>query len=436
MSIKYFKEFQKRVTGDPQTYYQDYLKVKEKLEKSTAIYQDEFVQFLYQPFFLSEKDLLRLKRFANNLTTILKKVIKEYKKNPEFRQEFMYSKLMEKLVLHNPGYEIDFPMARYDLFYSFAGDIKLCELNADGTSAMNEVMVLQDLIANSKALTNDNYRQYELFYTWIEALLHNYKQFSAKNKAKPTIAIMDFAGEGTIYEFIEFQNRLIAQGYPTIICDPRQLEYKKRKLYYRDKQIDLIYRRATTARLLEEADDIQDFIQAYLEGAVCVVGGLVSQIIHNKILFAVLHQEKTVSFLTEQEISFIKKHIPYTVVFNKKLVPILLKEKDKYILKPFDQYASHGVYVGQDYTNEKWQEIITNIKQAYLVQEFIKIPQIELLTVKDEKLLFEKYGSLLSLYMYNQKLSGFYTRVGRKNIIGSIVEAFTVPNYVMEEKGD
>lgn len=37
-------------------------------------------------------------------------------------------------------------------------------------------------------------------------------------------------------------------------------------------------------RLVEEAGQIGDFLTAYREGAVCVVGGLVSQLVHNKVL--------------------------------------------------------------------------------------------------------------------------------------------------------
>ncbi len=436
----FFKEFQKRIEADPQRYYQDYLKVKERVNNSSAIYKGKPVDFLYQPFFLMEKDIKRLEDLTGTLSGILKKVIREYRCNPDFRSYFPFPSLMEKLILQDPGYKNEFPMARFDFFYTFRGEGKFCELNADGSSAMNEARVFQKVIRNSEALTGLEVRDFELFYSWLEALIENYKEFNDGIDDKPNIAIVDFKGEGTVYEFKEFQQRFNERGYKTIICDPGELEYRDGKLYYHDLEIKLVYRRATTIRMTEKADKIEDFIRAYQEGAVCVVGGFVSQIIHNKIIFAILHDEGKVPFLSREERLFIKKHIPYTAVFSysdQKMVSELVNRKDKYVLKPFDKAASHGVYIGRDYTDKEWQELIDEIKgDNYLMQEFIQIPQLKMATVDRGEIYFEDYGYLIGIFMYNQVLSGLYTRVSRENIIGAIVECFTVPDFVVTEDGD
>ena len=189
---------------------------------------------------------------------------------------------------------------------------------------------------------------------------------------------------------------------------------------------------------MDNCEHIGDFIKAYKEKSVCVVGGMRSQIIHNKMIFAVLHDKEKVNFLTDEEHEFIEKHIPYTCVFDKNNVNIknmLVELKDKYVLKPFDRYSGKGVYMGADFEYKDWTSIIDKIPDnAYIVQEFCEIPTIDMLTITDNKeLYFEKYGYLVGVFMYNGEFKGLYTRVGRKNVIAAAGESLTIPNFIMKE---
>jgi len=428
----------KTFTKDMDKYCFDYLEMKDKVKNSTAIYRGEPVSFLYQALFFSEEEYMQLEGFLAEMISILNKVILEYKENTKFRKGFNFSEFLEELILVDPGYQYYFPIGRFDIFYKENGDHVFCELNTDGSSAMNEVRVIQEGIKNSQIISDifedsDVPTGFELFYSWIDELINNYKEFNHGIDDRPNIAIVDFTGDGTIYEFKEFQKRFTDKGYKAFICDPRELIYKNSILYYKDYPIKLIYRRATTNRILEKALDISDFLSAYREGAVCVVGGFVSQIVHSKNLFAILHDNNKNSFLTEKERDFIKRHIPYTRILDftdDKLIKQILDNKDKWILKPFDQYAGKGVYAGKDFSQDEWKKIIDMIKgRDYILQEFINIPRMEMLNL-EENTKIEKFTYLIGLFSYNNKLAGLYTRAGRKNIIGSIAESFTVPNFI------
>lgn len=433
--------FRKIIEEKPKKYYNDFLRGVENVSNSTAIYKGEPVDFLYQGLFFSEEEYIGLKGLLLELNSILKKVVIEYKNNSRFREYFPFDKLLEELILIDPGYENDFPMGRFDIFYKSDGNHIFCELNTDGASAMNEVRVIQDFILNSLIINemkdqNLDFKGFELFYTWISAIINNYKEFNNGIDDKPNIAIIDFKGEGTEYEFREFQKRFLEKGYKTFICDPRELKYIKGNLYYNDNLIKLVYRRATTIRLLEEASDINDFLTAYRDGAICVVGGLVSQIIHNKVLFAILHDFKKVSFLDKRDKEFIKKHIPFTKIIdfaNQKMIKNIVENKNNWILKPFDQFAGKGVFAGRDFGQDQWKRILDNIKgEDYILQKFIDIPKMVMANLVDD-CKFEEFGFLLGLFSYNNKLTGLYTRVGRKNIIGSIAESYTVPNFIYKD---
>ncbi|MGI6096512.1 MAG: glutathionylspermidine synthase family protein [Dethiobacteria bacterium] len=440
-----FQLFAERVAANPQLYYNDYQLRKVMVRRSSAWYKGRPVDFLYQPMFFTSADLECFEHLTSSLTRILLQVIDRYRQDPVFRTYFAFPPLMEELIMAEPGYEAKFPIARFDLFYQGKDEFKFCELNADGTSSMNEVRVLHDVFKGSaiaKDLQKEGYSffDYELFDTWAKTLISYYHEFKSKHHGEhtsyiPKIAIVDFEGEGITSEFFVFQECFRRQGYTTIICDPRELRYRSGSLYCGRQKIDLVYRRATTARLVAEASDIKDFLQAYLDQAVCVVGGFVSQIIHNKKIFAILHDQQKTSFLSKRDRKFIEKHIPYTFCLRgntQEQLERILENKDKLVLKPFDLFAGRGVYLGCDYSFDEWEKLIYQVLgKDYLVQELCSLLQRKMLTIEDKKIYFENYKYMLGLFMYNQKFSGIYTRVGRKNMIAAVQESFTLPNFIV-----
>lgn len=437
-----FKLFRDSVLANPTVYLNDYLDVKERVDTSPAQYRGEPVDFLYQPMFFTEGDIKMLEGLSVRLVGILKKAIAEYRLNPDFRAAFNYPLIMEELALCDPGYDLDFPIARFDLFYPYNDKAKFCEFNTDGTSSMHESMVLHQIFSKSKALSafNDDFSFYdfELIDSWVECLFENYVKFSGTKSQTPNVAIMDFEGEGTLSEFFEFKRRIEALGCKTVICDPRELRYRGNKLYFNDLKIDLIYRRAVTARLVDEAASIQDLIKAYKDANVCIVGGLVSQIVHNKMLFAILHDESLTHFLSSADKDFVREHIPYTAALNDKNLhakEYAMQNKDSCILKPCDLYAARGVFVGKDTSQDEWKSLINDKAiQNYIVQDFYDPPKIEMLITDGSFARFEPFNCMLGLFMYNEKFRGIYSRVGRKNIIASAAESFTLPNFILDHK--
>lgn len=429
------------VTRNEAVFLQDHKDIMKKVAASPAKYKGNPVEFLYQPLLLSDEDFKRFQNLTDMLMVILNKVIQQYLEEPKFRSYFGFSSLLEKLILKDPGYKINIPMGRFDIFYHLDGTFQFCELNADGSSGMVEARELQKIIGESFAVTElkkkYSLKDFEVFNSWAETLLANYREFS-KTEEKPQIAIIDWFDGEPPSEFVEFQKTFESFGCKTIIASPSDLTYRDQKLYYGDFRIDCVYRRAVTWEIIEHEEEVGDFINAYLDGNVCVVGPLRSQVIHNKIVFAILHDEEKTSFLNEEERAFVKRHIPYTREFyaaDKDLVNFAIENKDTLVLKPMDRYASKGVCIGVDYSAEEWERIIQNIaEEEYILQELCKIPKLPMAMVKDDTVNFIESNYLIGLFMYNEKLQGLYTRTGTKNIIGSIVECYTAPNFVVSEK--
>ncbi|MCK8816805.1 glutathionylspermidine synthase family protein [Natroniella sulfidigena] len=432
-----FRVYQELLTADEARYAEDYQLLYHKLEDSAAYYQGAVIPFLYQPFFFTAKEIKQFKELTAQLTEILVKVVDRYLTDQEFRSYFGFSKELEELNLVDPGYDSYFPMARFDIFYHGPTDFKFCELNADGSSGMVKTNTLEEHFLDTvavKTLAEDYQIEYcELVESWLDTLLDNYSQFGGQLE-QPNIGIMDFEGYGMVSEFEYFQEVLEQKGYSVQIIDPRELSYDGDNLYKDDFRVDLIYRRAVTLDLMEHYQQIEDFLAAYRNQDVCVVGPLRSQIIHNKVIFSILHDEQKVHFLEQTEKEFIKQHIPLTFQYqptNNKQVNQVKKNQEDFVLKPLDLYGAQGVVIGKDVTEQEWQAKLDKIEPGtYLVQEYCSLPSQELAVFVDGKLKFEPYKYILGLFLYNQEFKGIYTRAAQQDVIASATGCVTLPNFI------
>lgn len=113
----------------------------------------------------------------------------------------------------------------------------------------------------------------------------------------------------------------------------------------------------------------------------------------------------------------------------------LCRDKDNLILKPCDLYASRGVYAGKDYTNEQWMEKLEEcIDKDYLIQEYYSPHRCMLIEKNGERLVQEEFNNITGLYMYNEKLAGLYSRVGKNPIISGLHECYTLPTFIVKKK--
>ncbi len=427
------------VKNDSKNYYNDYLKTVERVANSTATYMGEPVPFVYHPMFYTDKEINAFDNLTGDLMKILNKVIDEYINTPSFRTKFGYPKELEELILIDHGYDYNVPMARFDVFYDNENTFKFCELNADGSSAMNEANELEKIFMDVDSVNDlkDNYdfHYFELINKWVDESIDIYKSWSKEDKA-PNVAIVDFKGSKTVDEFEVFKEAYITKGYWAEIVDPRELKYKDGKLYYNDTIIDLVYRRLVTGDLVRRFNEVPDFIEAYKNQCACFVGPIRSQIIHNKIIFKILHDEDTLKLMNNEERDFIKKHIPVTKIFTEEIYEEALNNKDNYVLKPMDLYASYGVYLGKDLSDEEWKTKVDEcLDNNYLLQEFV-LPDTKKMVNFSENGDFATYDfyHIIGLFMYREEFAGIYTRVNDNTIISGIYGGRTVPSLVVKEK--
>lgn len=438
-----WNQFRDWVKNHPETASRAYGQVLEQVAQSPAKYKGKPVEFLYQPFFLTTTQWRELEQISQTMMRIMEKVIHHYVENPDFRRHFGFAPLMEELILKEPGYQHPVPVTRIDLFYHLeTGDFQFCEINTDGSSGMVEARELQKIIGDSQGMhalemPENGLKQGEFFMSWVHSLMDNYHEWCRHHQRQrsehPQVAIVDIFSKEPPSEFLAFKEAFEALGYPCQVVDARDLTLKEGKLMAAGNAIDVVYRRLVTWELVEREEDITPFIQAILRDAVCLVGPVRSQIPHNKLFFAVLHDEQATAFLDEQERGFIRRHVPYTARLtkgDKKQWQQWMANKDQLIIKPDDRYASFGVYAGKDLPLEAWEEKLTTaLTQSYLVQQYCLVPQVDMAFFDEQGAGFRPFYYLLGCFVYNGVFQGPYVRVGSHNIIGSVVECFTVPAF-------
>ena len=445
-------EYRKKINKDMNGHTVTAQQAKEYILNSTAKYHNRVPRTMYIPKMFTKRDENTFAKLVEELYGIFGKVMKEYKENPDYRRLFGFDPVMEELILKEEAYSTGIPMARIDIFYDEeTGEFKFCEFNTDGTSAMNEDRELNKAVQLTKAYQafaqNHKIETFELFDSWVEEFAKIYGEYAAKfDKSEvPNVAIVDFLEHATYSEFQVFQEHFEKHGIPCVICDIRNISWDGEHCYTLEgTRIDAIYRRAVTSDILAHFEEVQDLITAVKCNGVCLVGEFRTQIVHNKILYKVLHLPETMKLLTERERRYVKAHVPYTVSLTKELFeqnPALKEEvytkKDHFIIKPEDSYGSLGVHAGVECkTEEEWAGFVDQaLDQGYILQQFCtpyRLPNVDLLNAKPELRKWCTTSNLTGIFVYNGKMKGLYSRTSFSDIISTQYSEMSSATMIVE----
>ncbi|MGN0264735.1 MAG: hypothetical protein ACI4DX_10200 [Oliverpabstia sp.] len=416
--------------------------IKEYLDHSTAAYNGLVVHTLHIPKIFTEKEIEYFRWIVKTTYGIVTKVIREYIDNPRYRAYYPFSKELEELILVPNLYDSLLPVARFDIFFNEEDwSFKFCEINTDGTSAMNEDYVLNQALEHNdvhqEMLKKYSFDTFELYDSLVESFMKLYDTYKKKVE-HPYVVITDFMDHCCVNEFKEFARRFQKAGYETEICNIRDMTYRDGVLYSAaGHPIDLIYRRAVTCDIMAHYDEVQPFIQAVKDQNVCVMGSICTQIPHNKWLFKMLHDQATLRFLTDEEQQFVKDHIPYTNLMDSRFCKMedILDDKDRWIIKPLDSYASRGVFAGIDYNDADWEDIIhRHWNKNYIYQEYYHPYRTDNICFRDAHPEFHPYTNMSGLYVYNGEFAGIYSRLSTGGIISSQYNERAVATLVLKEE--
>ena len=352
----------------------------EEMRRGTATYKGVPIKFGYLPKYFSEEGFAKLKEDLEHTWRILVRVIEEYLEHADYRKMFGFSPELEEMILNRPSYSSLLPVCRLDLFLNEeTGEFKFCEFNADGSSAMNENAELYRTYRNTLLCREMDVRyeqeMFELFDSWAETFLGIYRE-NRPDGEKPAVAIVDFLEKGSsAAEFTAFREAFERAGCSAYVAEIRDMQYEDGRLLTGEgRPVDAVYRRAVTSDILAHREEVQPFLRAVRERKVCLIGDFCTQVVHDKVLFRILHDPRTASFLSPEDNAFIAAHVPYTAMLTKETADRadVRGEKEKWIIKPRDSYGAHGIYPGRLSSEEEWNaQLDVRADTDYILQEFV-----------------------------------------------------------------
>lgn len=414
-------------------------RTRDYLEHSSVAYHGRCVRTLQIPKIFTPETAGQYEQIVTVTYHIFQKIIREYLDNPAYRKLFPFSPELEELILTPRLYDSLLPIARFDIFYNEEnGSFRFCEINTDGTSAMNEDYVLNQALelnpAHQEMKKQYRFRQYELYDSWVNTFLDIYGTYE-KKVAHPHVAIVDFLENASITEFEEFQRRFEKAGVSCEICEITELTWQDHRLCSPTGQpIDAVYRRAVTADICKNMAQIQPFLEAVRHQDVCIIGAFCTQIVHNKWLFKIIREEPTLSLLSQEEQEFVLEHFPPTYLLDGEDCDLeeIRKEKDRWLIKPLDSYGSRGVYAGCDDTPEQWKaHVDACLGQDYIVQEYCPPYRTGNICFVEDAV-FKEYTNMSGLFVYDGKFAGIYSRLSDGGIISSQYNEKAVASLVAE----
>ena len=417
-------------------------KTREYLLHSSVAYHGRCVRTLQIPKVFTPAALEDFRQIVRITYGIFQKVIREYLDNPAYRRLFPFSRELEELILVPSLYDSLLPIARFDIFYNEeTGDFKFCEINTDGTSAMNEDYVLNRALdlnpAHQSMKRQHAFGTFELYDSWVRTFLSIYDTYE-KKKEHPHVVIADFLENASITEFEEFQRRFEKAGVSCEIAEITELTFRDRHLISpTGRVIDAVYRRAVTSDVMAHAREVQPFLQAVKEQAVCLIGAFQTQIIHNKWLFKLLHEEPTLSLLTPSERDFVKAHVPRTNLLTRDLAdPEQLVREKKPLAHQAPGFLCFPGRLGRLRLRPRrnggsiWRNPWTGI--TFTRNTALPLPRKTSASSKSPAE-FKPYTNMSGLFVYNGQFAGVYSRLSDGGIISSQYNEKAVPTLFLTE---
>ena len=421
------------------------------LERAKLIFGGRRLSPYLRPHFVDEDDFAQVVSVCETVWSAIEKVKDAAVSDESLLIELGLTEVERELAKIDPGYRAVSPTARLDSFltdeaYSFV------ELNGEspaGIAYADAAYEIFERLPVMKCFSETyNVRRFEGRPLMLKVLIDCYEEFLGRKPDRPPqIAIVDLRGMPTQKEFELFREYFEAQGHPSIIASPDELEFSDNRLRVGDFEIDIVYKRLLVNEYLPIMDQQPALLDAYRAGAVCMVNSFRSKIIHKKALFAVLTDERYRSLFTSNEQQMIAGHVPWTRRIRAgrtdyfgepiDLIEFIGERRDRLVLKPNDDYGGHGIYIGWNTDEIGWDEALHNAlaNGDYLVQERVPTARESFPAItEDGAIQFAEQLVDLDPLLFNGKVGSAFTRLSSNELANVSAGGGMVPTFVISRK--
>ncbi len=404
-----------------------------------------------RPFFLTAGDESRVRLVTETIATLGERVVKRALAEPSLLAQFALSPEEERLARIDPGYGTSSTASRLDSFL-LPNSLQFAEYNAESPAGLGYSETLGEIFLSLPLMERFgayySVRKHPLMASILSALLASYAEWGGK-ASPPVIAIVDWRGVPTWSEFEILQARFEREGVPTIVCDPRDLEFGGGRLTAGGRRIDMVYRRVLMNDIIARPAECAALLRAYEAGAVCVANALNCKIPHKKAFFAVLTDERNAELFSSGEKEIIARHIPWTRLLEDSsttryglavgLLEYVRQRRDEFVLKPNDEYGGTGVLLGWEASESEWDTALAGAladrSQAWVVQERIAVRREGFPMQTADGIEMRDMLVDFAPYLFRGKMAGFLTRLSSTGLANVTSGGGQVPAFVVEPVG-
>jgi uncharacterized circularly permuted ATP-grasp superfamily protein len=199
--------------------------------------------------------------------------------------------------------------------------------------------------------------------------------------------------------------------------------------------------------LIEQGGLDHPVVRAVRDGAVCMVNPFRCKILYKKTSLAVLSDERNAHLYDEEEQRAIAAHIPWTrrvaerrTEFNGvpvDLLPFIIKHKDRFVLKPSDEYGGKGIVLGWLADEQAWETAVLEALQTpFVVQDRVEMPQEPYPTLVDGRLqISHRLLDTAPFAFYGEYVDGCLTRLGTDPLLNVTAGGgSSVPTFVVRKR--
>jgi uncharacterized circularly permuted ATP-grasp superfamily protein len=420
---------------------------------------DRIICPFLRPFFLDAADEARVRGVAEMLWTLGERIAHVAAGTPEMLTDLALSDAEIRLARIDPGYATTSTAARADAFI-LPGSLQFAEYNAESPAGAGYSQGLAELFDTEPVMAGFRERFAARFARPVDALLDalvaSYREWGG-TASPPRMAIVDWREVPTFSEFEILRDAFTALGVPTVICDPRDLEFAAgarfsgaagRGLYAKGERIDLVYRRVLINDIVAREGECRALLDAYKSNTVCVANSLRCKIPHKKAFFAVLTGDRYAGLFSAEEREMIQRHVPWTALVEERrvtvggqpvdLVPHLRTHRDQFVIKPNDEYGGTGVTLGWETSEGDWDAAIARAiaerDRGWVAQQRIAVRR-EMFPVCDAGGMTMRDMLVdVAPYIFRGKLAGFLTRLSATGLANVTSGGGQVPAFVISQK--
>lgn len=362
----------------------------EQLTRRGLFFGERPLMSVLRPRFIASEQYRFLQQRVTVLLRAFEKIHRAAMADADLRAQFGLFDWEEILIAEDPGFSEPSPLSRLDAFFVHdRGGLKFTEYNAEtpAGAAYNDVLsdVVLGLPVMRQFLRNYEIRQLPARHNVLHTLLATYAEFARGRTNLPRMAILDWPEVPTRHEFLLSVEYFASQGVACVIADPRAAEYRDGKLFIAGAPVDLIYKRVLINELIDRCGLDCAVVRAVRARAVCMVNPFRCKIMHKKLSLAVLTDERNDALFDEEETRCIAMHIPWTRRVEERktelngdvvdLMPFVADHKDRFVLKPNDEYGGKGIVLGWTVSDSEWRStLMAALAEPFIVQERIELP--------------------------------------------------------------